>query len=257
MHIPPSQPLTQADIEAIERATLAAVAPRAIDTMSGWLLPYDQGPIQRARAAVPLAHDACDPALVPKLQVRYAAQGLPLLLRLPDVPAFARLQDALTASGFAATRETRVQIAQSRQVCAISTATPAHVMATADEAWASGFLGPGFDPDEGALRVQSLTRARDSLFARVEESGQTVAVGVLGPGAGWAGIHGMRTSLAQRGKGYAARILATLAGAALERGIERVFLQVEAGNDPALRLYRRAGFATAWCYQYWSRRLPD
>ena len=63
----------------------------------------------------------------------------------------------------------------------------------------------------------------------------------------------MRTVQAARGRGLAGRVLAGLAGAALERGYERVFLQVEAGNEPALALYRRAGFAPAWTYRYWHR----
>ena len=51
----------------------------------------------------------------------------------------------------------------------------------------------------------------------------------------------------------AAGIVCGLAAAALERGVERMFLQVEAENPPALALYRRAGFATAWAYEYWQR----
>ena len=40
------------------------------------------------------------------------------------------------------------------------------------------------------------------------------------------------------------------------RGIERVFLQVDAANAPALSLYRRLGFTTAWPYAYWRRTQP-
>ena len=32
-----------------------------------------------------------------------------------------------------------------------------------------------------------------------------------------------------------------------------VFLQVDAANTPALALYRRAGFVTAWTYEYWRK----
>ncbi|MFS2049062.1 GNAT family N-acetyltransferase [Variovorax sp. CT11-76] len=46
-------------------------------------------------------------------------------------------------------------------------------------------------------------------------------------------------------------MLAGLARVALERGFDKVFLQVEAQNDPALALYRRAGFETRWQYRYW------
>lgn len=34
-------------------------------------------------------------------------------------------------------------------------------------------------------------------------------------------------------------------------GVGQAFLQVEADNAPALALYRRFGFQTAWTYHYW------
>ena len=40
------------DIEAIERATVAAVAPEACEELDGWLLPFDRGIVKRARSAV-------------------------------------------------------------------------------------------------------------------------------------------------------------------------------------------------------------
>lgn len=50
-----------------------------------------------------------------------------------------------------------------------------------------------------------------------------------------------------------ARVLAALAQAALDRGIDRVFLQVEEPNTAARALYAKAGFRTAWRYAYWRR----
>jgi len=67
-------------------------------------------------------------------------------------------------------------------------------------------------------------------------------------------VHGMRTEQSQRGRGLARRVLAGLAQAALERGFERVFLQVDAHNAAAHALYRRAGFSTQWQYRYWQRQ---
>ena len=69
---------------------------------------------------------------------------------------------------------------------------------------------------------------------------------------GWASVHGMRTDQAHRGQGLAGRVLAALADEAARRGLDRTFLQVEAGNEAAQALYRRAGFTTAWAYEYWS-----
>ncbi|MFN3494064.1 MAG: GNAT family N-acetyltransferase, partial [Hydrogenophaga sp.] len=63
--------------------------------------------------------------------------------------------------------------------------------------------------------------------------------------------HGMRTAAARRGQGLAGRVLRAMAAEAARRGLPRVFLQVDASNQPALALYRRAGLTVAWPYAYW------
>jgi N-acetylglutamate synthase len=112
------------------------------------------------------------------------------------------------------------------------------------------FLGEGFDPADGAHRIAALTRSPDAVYGAAGECGETQAVGVMSFGAGWAGIHGMRTAPTHRRKGLASSILAALGRAAQARGAERVLLQVEEAN-PARAIYRRAGFTPIWRYHYW------
>ena len=118
----------------------------------------------------------------------------------------------------------------------MSSGTPAEVEDAPDAGWASVFLGAGFDPVDGASRVRSLGRASGNLYASVRENGLTLAAGAASFGHGWASVHGMRTEQSARGRGLAGRVLAGLAQAALARGFDQVFLQVEAGNDAALAL---------------------
>jgi ribosomal protein S18 acetylase RimI-like enzyme len=124
---------------------------------------------------------------------------------------------------------------------------------TPDEAWCEAFLGEGFDPVDGACRIDALRRGRDTVFASVRDGDQAVAVGAGSFSHGWASIHGMRTARSRRGEGLAARVLAALAQAAEARGLARVFLQVEEDNAAARALYRRAGLTPAWRYFYWAR----
>ena len=51
-------------------------------------------------------------------------------------------------------------------------------------------------------------------------------------------------------------VLAAMAQEALARGTQRVFLQVDASNAPALSLYQRLGFGQAWTYTYWRPSQP-
>jgi GNAT superfamily N-acetyltransferase len=241
------------DIEAIERATVAAVSPEVVEELEGWLLSFDTGAVGRAKSAVPLRHAACDATAVQEIEARFEARGLPALFRIADDPCFELIRTELKRRGYRAGRPTLVQIAASKSVRLVSPDATAEVATAPDASWAEVFLGDGFDPVDGASRVKALSRARGSVYASVREDGRAIAAGAAAFGYGWASVHGMRTAQARRGEGLAARVLATLAAVALKRGMERMFLQVEDNNAPALALYRRAGFETAWGYAYWRR----
>lgn len=247
---------TNTDIEAIERATVAAVAPETVVEWNGWLLPFDRGTIGRAKAAVPLHHGPAPHDAIDAIEAHYRERGLPCVMRLADVPALAPLTEALARRGYVGAKSTLVQVGTARRMQQVSSGAPATIDAHPDAAWTALFLGDGADPVDGANRARALSRAPDSRYASVldeDDGGCTLACGALVFGQGWAGVHGMRTDAAQRGRGLAGRVLAGLAEAALAKGVERVFLQVEAHNAAALALYRRAGFETAWRYRYWQR----
>ena len=240
------------DVECIERATLAAVPPDACEELPGWLLALDRGTVGRAHSAVPLTHDAPDLAVLERIEAVYAAHGLRAVLRLPCVPAFDALRVRLAAGGAQVSKPTLVQVGSSRAMAAMGDDHGVVLSDVADEAWASVFLGEGFDPVDGASRVRLLSRSRSAAYASVRRDGRTVAVGAACFSHGWVSVHGMRTLPAFRGMGAASSILAAVGHAALARGIERAFLQVEAVNQTAQSLYRRAGFQTAWAYEYWT-----
>ncbi len=260
-----STPLTDADVAAIERATLDAVPPQAVQTLGGWLLALDHGTVGRAHSAVPLGHDPAGPAAqgasLAGIEAVYAAQGLRTVLRLPMLPAFDAWAEALRRAGYAQGKPTSVWTGTADAVlarvagrAASPPAAPASLLAQPDEGWRAVFLGEGFDPVDGASRVAILARARHAAFACVRDaSGGTVAAGMGSYSHGWASIHGMRTLAAWRGQGLASAILRALAAEAVRRGIERMFLQVEQGNAGARSLYAGLGFVPAWDYAYWSR----
>ncbi|AMO22948.1 hypothetical protein GCM10027034_34660 [Ramlibacter solisilvae] len=238
------------DVEAIERATVAAVAPREVEELPGWLLAFDSVTVNRARSAVPLRHDAPDASVVAEIFERYRARGVSPNFRVAQLAAMAPVERELARLGLPPQQATQVMVAAARDVAGAATGE-VQVATEPDEAWAAVFLGEGFDPADGASRVATLRRAKGSLFAGIREGERVVAGGVLALGHGWASIHGMRTALTHRGRGLATRVLAALAREALQRGHDRMVLQVEVANNSATRVYRRCGFGLAWTYAYW------
>lgn len=236
------------DIEALERDVVAAVAPREVVEIGGFLVPLEDGAIGRAKSAVPLRHDV-DARAVDEIVDAYRQRGLKPAFRLAEVPELEAVRAALRRHGLTGQQPTVMKVGAVADLAAVSEA-PARVLAQLDEAWSSVFLGEGFDPEEGASRIAALRRSPGAAYGAAGEGGATHAVGVGSFGSAWGGIHGMRTAPAHRGRGYAAAILGALGREMAARGLDRVVLQVEEAN-PARRIYRRAGLKPIWAYRYW------
>ena len=239
------------DIDSLERANVAGVAPAKVVEIGGWLVPLDDGAIGRGKSAVPLRHDL-DASALSEIEAAYWTEGLTPAFRVADKPGLRVVRDALATRGYVTDKPTVVEIGDVDRLARLRD-TPGDLLSEPDEAWGAVFLGEGFDPEDGASRVAALTRSPDAMYGFVREAGRTVAVGCVPFGYGWAGIHGMRTDVECRGRGLASQVLAALGRATQARGITRVFLQVEEGNKDARSLYRKAGFQPVWPYRYWSR----
>ena len=241
------------DIASIERATLDAVCPAEVHEIPGWLLPFDPLPVGRARSAVPLAHMPLSPAELLPIEAYYQQRDRPTVFRLPESLISPEIGNALQAMDYVGTQAVLVQVAELAGLLRLAPPDAATLSATPSAAWASVYTADGFDPVDGANRVQLLSRSRHVVYACVSEGGQALAAGTGSISQGWLSIHGMRTAPGAQGRGLASRILAGLAAHAAEQGVRRVFLQVEDDNVVAQGLYRKAGFATAWRYHYWRK----
>lgn len=240
------------EVEAIERVTLAAVAPLEIGELEGWLLPFDTGPIGRAKSAVALRHTALPPELLARIEASYRARGLTPSFRLADVPDLEPLRAALSERGFTPRTPTSVQLADvQRLIAGAGEPRSVELHATPDSAWSEAFAGAGADPADAAQRVAALAREPSTLFASVRASGRVLSVGAASFGDDLVCVHAMRTDPSQRRRGLAQSILRRLAVEAGSKGMTRAVLQVECDNAAALALYRKLGFEPAWTYRYW------
>ena len=89
-----------------------------------------------------------------------------------------------------------------------------------------------------------------SAYATATLDGEAVGVGRAVLDDGWAGVFGMAALPRARGRHVGRGILAALAQWASEYAAEHLYLQVEYGNAPALRLYASAGFDEVCRYHY-------
>jgi GNAT superfamily N-acetyltransferase len=163
------------------------------------------------------------------------------------------LDDELDVRGYSWAEVVSLQVADSRPVADRQAPAGLRIQthAAPDDSWCDlALAGP-------RLRAERVMLARvpgPSAYVTVEQQGEPVAVGRAVADDGWAGIFSMVTAPAARRRGGGSAVLATLAGWALDRGCDRLYLQVEQTNEAARGLYAAVGFTELSRYHY--RRAP-
>ena len=89
----------------------------------------------------------------------------------------------------------------------------------------------------------------------LEQDGEPLATAICVHDSDLAGLFEIATSEAERGKGFGRRLILSALKWARLRGARQAWLQVEADNEDALRLYGKLGFKEVYRYHY--RRPPE
>ena len=237
-------------IEALERIADRAWPAAERSSLGSWILNASTGWSGRLNACWPLG----GPPLpvgesVEAVEAWYAARGLPPVFK-PAGPLPA-LEAELAARGYRARTPTLMMVADIPEVTRPGRVSVADAVG---EAFERVFLGTQDNPEDAAERMGAFHRiARPRVFASIEVEGAPVAIGGSAIEGDWAGVFGMRTLAAYRRQGLAQDIVAALMAGAREAGATKAYLQVEAPNAPAIALYERFGFTTAFAYSYWDK----
>jgi GNAT superfamily N-acetyltransferase len=241
------------DARRLEELGLNSSAPPGQLLYDGWLLRLLPGKAKRARSVN--AVYASTLPLEEKIaycEGVFAAASLPTLFRITPFSQPATLDPALEARGYGMFDLTAVES------CAIDPHRLGGARAQPMD------LAPWIDA------ISELRRAthehRKAHLARlegmplklrpmaVESGGRVVATGLTMVEGDCAGLFDIVTHEDERRKGHARTIVASLLAAAWELGARHAYLQVNAGNAAARRLYAQFGFKER--YVYWYRGRP-
>jgi predicted GNAT family acetyltransferase len=109
----------------------------------------------------------------------------------------------------------------------------------------------GLDAARAASERERFVRsAVDGIYLAVRDGDALIACGSAAVDGTLAGIFGMVTVPALRGRGLATALVGALLDRASARGATIAYLQVDATNAPARRAYERFGFADRYAYWY-------
>ena len=245
------------DARRIEEAGLNALQTQRQLFYDGWLLRVSPGKARRARSVN--AHFGSTlplPAKIDHCERIYRERELPTLFRITPFVAPADLDDALDARGYVPFDTTLVQAVE---LDGTTLPVPGRGAVELVDASIDAFV------DAIATLRGSPTTQRDAHRERLAHSpldgrhvlavvdGVPVAAGKTAREGDIAGVFDLVTAEHARGRGIATLVVARLLARAWDRGARLAYLQVDAGNAPALAIYRRFGFATVYTYHYRAR----
>ncbi len=241
----------------LQERTSRALPAETIRRSDGWWLRHSPGVAWWVQSVLPHSPDdtVSDDDLgrrVTAVEEFYARRHSPTRFQVTPGACPATLDAVLAGRGYRAESPLSLQTAAVDRV--LDLVPPAMSVTVADrptrtwfDAWFTASGHSGDTPAEWAL-LRRVTLP--SGFAELSVDGQVVAVGRVVVDGGWAGLFGIATLPAARGRGAATAVVSALARWARSRRAEHLYLQVEHDNVPARRLYDRAGFTTLCDYHY-------
>jgi len=248
-------------LSRVEDVSLNAAAPPQQRWMDGWLLRYCPGKARRSRCINALA-----PGRLPlpdKLQAAarlFQQAGVPMVFRVTRFTQPPDLDDQLAALGWPAVDPTRVLVRPELQALTLP-AMPAELRwrQLAPEAFAEavGHLR-GTLPADRLSHAQRLAAAPVPHAAYVIErasDGEVLACGQTAQEDEFVGVYDVQTAQASRRLGLASLLCERMLSYAASNGATTAYLQVQADNEAALRIYRRLGFGDGYGYHY--REAPQ
>ena len=218
-------PVRASEIRALEHAAALAWPGTEQHWHRGWFLRAGGGVTSRANSAVPLQMSA-QIADLPAVVDWYRERGLPPWLALPE-----RLLPIRSPG----VKQTRVM------VCPLASApswSPGVTLTSQpDAAWLAGY--------ERQVPVDVLTAVVDGELTFASLAGHAVgrgAVTAAPDGTRWLGLSSVRVTVGSRRQGHARTLCDALISWGAAAGATRAYVQVEADNDAAIRLYTSMGF---------------
>ncbi len=254
-----AEPFDLALMSRVEDAGLNASAPPQQRWLDGWLVRYLPGKARRARCI-----NALSLGLLPlekKLALAdkvYRDAGLPMIFRLTRFTQPHGLDAELDDQGYTLVDETRVMI------CSRLPTAPAHELPSglrweplngADFAEAVGELrgSPPEHRKSHALRLEHSPVPYQGWALRRESDSRVLACGQIAREADLVGVYDVFTHPEARNQGLSQMLCERMLAISAQQGAKVGYLQVDAVNHPALKVYGRLGFVDAYRYHYRER----
>jgi ribosomal protein S18 acetylase RimI-like enzyme len=242
-------------LSRIEDAGLNASAPPQQRWVDGWLLRFSPGKAKRARCINAVAQGRLPIAakLAACAAVFNEAQ-LPLFVRITPFSKPEGLDDQLASLGMPRVDDTRVMVCMSLDhISALPLPAGQRIERLGHDPFAQlvGHLrGSPLAHRQAHAQRLALAPVPFQGFVVKSRDGEAVACGQIVMESELVGLYDVFTASAHRGHGLARALCTQMLLVAREQGAGVAYLQVEADNAAARRVYHGMGFVDAYSYHY-------
>ena len=253
------------DIKTIEDLSLNAWPSHQMQVYDGWILRFSYFYTHRTNSV-----EQIGPSILPfEEKVSYCEQiyqrwQTPCIFKITPLcdPA---LESLLIKKGYHTEHRTEVMVLDLNNVKTDPASTPdinieetpykkLHIQHSISLDWINGLfdLKQTTDPIHRKI-VPSMYAAipKDVIAVSIRDNGRIIGTGLGILDRDYIGIYAIHVEEEYRGRHYASAIVGTLLSEGKKKGATRAYLQVVSGNQPAIALYRKAGFRKL--YTYWFR----
>lgn len=247
--------MSEALLSRIEDAGINASAPRQQLWMDGWLLRFSPGKAKRARCinAVAAGRLPLEEKLL-RAQAVFDQAGLPLVVRVTPFSLPAELDSHLAGIGLQVMDDTRVMVGALTELDTVADPLPeACSLRPAEAHDYAEVIGRLRASPEGQRRAHAERLSASPVAYRgwlLQQGDRTLACGQYAREGDLVGLYDVFTDPAERGRGLAALLCRHLLREAAGQGARTAYLQVDAANAPARKVYQRLGFTDAYAYHY-------
>jgi GNAT superfamily N-acetyltransferase len=242
------------DLTTLEACTLRAWPALETEHYDGWTLRFANGYTGRANSVYPLYPSTID--LHTKLdtcEAFYKSRGLNASFKLTAAACPPELDAELERRGYARQSETGVMAIDLRAVALPEPTVSVQLDDHAEDAWIDTYCA--FNPAHvkhratiGKLLAKIELRRH---FATVRLNGEIAAIGLAVHDGNYVGLFDIAVRADVRRQGIGRALVSALLRQAQADGVTVGYLQVVAGNAPAISLYHQLGFQPL--YPYWYR----
>ena len=248
--------MSKSEIAELELLASHCWPAREIINYKGWIIHWNDGVTWRANSVLPNKWDS-------KIDVEnvidyvidlYGEKNTPPAFKISPASQPERLDELLEEKGFEQRMVTHVQTAPIEEISCLSPRVPVDLFKVTDESLDTLMYQSKREKLAIDARREIIHHIEgDKKIARVMMHGNIAGVGLGVVEGAWLGLFSIRTLPEFQRRGIAWSLNCALAMWGEDHGAKQAFLQVEAENTPALKLYESMDFKTM--YTYWYRIL--